>query len=96
MVDNIKRDSFEIASGLDDPKSFMSLGGALASPATAYLYDWNMLPLGQWLWQKELESYKTYPPLQAPEAYNLDGIIAEMKASRTASHVGEWRPRCLK
>jgi hypothetical protein len=34
----------------------------------------------------QLESYKTYPPLQAPEAYNLDGIIAEMKASRTASH----------
>jgi hypothetical protein len=48
-----------------------------------------MLPLGQLLWLKELESYKTFPPLQAPEAYNLDGIIAEMKAARTASHVGE-------
>jgi hypothetical protein len=36
---------------------------------------------------KELESYKEFPPLQAPEAYNLDGITAEMKASKTASHV---------
>jgi len=52
-----------------------------------------MLPLGQALWLNELESYKDFPPLkefpplQAPEAYNLDGIIAEMKASKTASHV---------
>jgi hypothetical protein len=46
-----------------------------------------MLPLGQALWLNELESYKEFPPLQAPEAYNLDGIIAEMKASKTASHV---------
>jgi arylsulfatase A-like enzyme len=89
MIDNIKRDPFEIAGGLDDLKSFMSAGGALASPSTAYLYDWNMLPLGQLLWLKELMSYKQFPPLQAPEAYNLDGIIAEMKASHTASHVGE-------
>jgi arylsulfatase len=89
MVDNIKRDPFEIAGGLDDPKSTMSFGGALAGPVTSYLYDWNMLPLGQLLWLKELESYKQFPPLQAPETYNLDGIIAEMKAAKTASHVGE-------
>jgi len=89
MVDNIKRDPFEIAGGLDDVKTQMQIGGALASPSTSYLYDWNMLPLGQLLWMKELMSYKTFPPLQAPEAYNLDGIIAEMKASRTASHMGE-------
>jgi arylsulfatase A-like enzyme len=89
MVDNIKRDPFEIAGGLDDWKSTMGFGGALASPSTAYLYDWNMLPIGQQLWTKELMSYKTFPPLQAPETYNLDGIIAEMKASNTASHTGE-------
>jgi hypothetical protein len=45
-----------------------------------------MLPLGQALWLNELES-KEFPALQAPEAYSLDGIIAEMKASKTASHV---------
>jgi arylsulfatase A-like enzyme len=89
MVDNIRRDPFEIAGGLDDIKSAMAVGGAIASPSTAYLYDWNMLPLGQLLWMKVLMSYKEFPPLQAPETYNLDGILAEMKAARTASHVGE-------
>ena len=57
MVDNIMRDPFEIAGGLDDPKSAISVGGALASPSTAYLYDWNLLPIGQLLWEKELMSY---------------------------------------
>ncbi|MGA9479011.1 MAG: arylsulfatase [Desulfobacterales bacterium] len=89
MVNNIKRDPFEIAGGLDDIKTALQVGGALASPVTAYIYDWNMLPLGQLLWLKELETYKEFPPLQAPEAYNLEGIIAEMKASKTASHMGE-------
>src|SRR5260370_26136007 len=89
MVDNIRRAPFEIAGGLDDIKTTMAIGGAIASPSTAYLYDWNMLPLGQLLWLKELMSYKEFPPLQAPETYNLDGILAEMKAARTASHVGE-------
>ena len=46
MVDNIKRDPFEIAGGLNDIKTTMGFGGALASPVTSYLYDWNMLPLG--------------------------------------------------
>ncbi len=89
MVDNIKRDPFEIAGGLDDPKSIAGYAGALAAPATAYIYDWNMLPLGQLLWMKELGSYKEFPPLQAPETYNLDGIMAEMAASRASSHAGE-------
>ncbi len=57
----------------------MSLGGALGAPASAYLYDWNMLPIGQQLWFKELESYRQFPPLQAPETYNLDGILEQVK-----------------
>ncbi len=77
----MKRDPFEIAGGLDDLKSAMYFGGAIASPSTAYLYDWNMLPLGQLLWEKELMSYQKLPPLQAPETYNLSGILAEMKRS---------------
>jgi arylsulfatase A-like enzyme len=79
MMDNIMRDPFEITGGLDDPKSIMGLGGAIAAPVTAYLYDWNMLPLGQLLWEKELMSYAKYPPLQAPETYNLSGILDEMR-----------------
>jgi hypothetical protein len=27
---------------------------------TAYIYDWNMLPIGQLLWLKELMSYKEF------------------------------------
>jgi arylsulfatase len=74
IVANIKRDPFEQAVGFGQSKSAMGLGGALASPSTAYLYDWNMLPIGQTLWMKELESYRKFPPLQAPETYNLDAI----------------------
>jgi arylsulfatase len=57
----------------------MSIGGALGGPVTAYIYDWNMLPIGQLLWEKELRSYQTFPPLQAPETYNLVGILDAMK-----------------
>jgi len=89
MVANIKRDPFEQAAGLDDIKSMLAFGGSLGSPSTAYIYDWNMLPIGQLLWTKELMSYKQFPPLQAPETYNLDGILAEMKASSSASHAGQ-------
>ena len=80
LVQNIKRDPFEQAVGVDQ-KTAMGLGGALSAPATAFLYDWNMLPIGQLLWEKELMSYKPFPPLQAPETYNLDGILAQVKAS---------------
>jgi arylsulfatase A-like enzyme len=79
LVGNIKRDPFEQTISFSDSKSAMALGGALASPTTAYLYDWNMLPIGQLLWEKELYSYKQFPPLQAAETYNLDGILKEME-----------------
>ncbi len=49
---------------------------------TAFLYDWNMLPIGQLLWEKELMSYKKFPPLQAPETYNLDGILKANSGQR--------------
>ncbi len=84
LVQNIKRDPFEQAVG-PNQKTALSLGGALASPMTAYLYDWNMLPIGQLLWLKELTSYKEFPPLQAPETYNLDGILAQVQKAGHAS-----------
>jgi len=84
LVQNIKRDPFEQFVGIDQ-KSAMSLGGALGGPLTAFQYDWNMLPIGQQLWMKELMSYKDFPPLQQPEAYNLDGIIAEVKKAAHSS-----------
>ena len=86
LVQNIKRDPFEQNVGVEQ-KSAMSMGGALAGPVTAFQYDWNLLPIGQQLWEKELESYKDFPPLQAPESYNLSGILAEMKKGK--GHPGE-------
>ena len=84
LVQNIKRDPFEQAVGIEQ-KTAMSLGGALGGPVTAFLYDWNMLPIGQQLWFKELESYKKFPPLQAAETYNLSGILDQMKKASHAS-----------
>jgi arylsulfatase A-like enzyme len=78
LVQNIKRDPFEQAVGIDQ-KSAMSMGGALGAPMTAFQYDWNMLPIGQQLWTEHLLSYEKYPPLQAPESYNLSGILTEVK-----------------
>ena len=48
------------------------MGGSIGSPSTAYLYDWNILPIGQLLWLKELDLYKDFPPMQDPASYNLD------------------------
>jgi arylsulfatase A-like enzyme len=78
LVQNIKRDPFEQAVG-ESQKTVNGIGGALGGPITAFLYDWNMLPIGQLLWEKELYSYKEFPPLQAPETYNLTGILDAMR-----------------
>jgi arylsulfatase A-like enzyme len=84
LVQNIKRDPFEQAVGVDQ-KTAMSLGGALGGPATAFQYDWNMLPIGQQLWAQHLASYEKFPPLQAPESYNLSQVLDEVKKAN-ASH----------
>jgi len=59
----------------------MSIGGALAAPQTAFIYDWNMLPIGQQLWLEWFETLKKFPPLQAPESYNLSQVMEQLKAS---------------
>src|SRR6476620_8385446 len=59
QVTNLKRDPFEQAVG-ETQKSVLSIGGALASPSNAYLYNWNMLPVGQQLWLKALSSYMEF------------------------------------
>jgi arylsulfatase len=80
LVQNIKRDPFEAAVG-ESEKTVNGIGGALAAPSTAYIYDWNMLPIGQLLWLKELESYKEFPPMQAPETWNLDQVLEQVKSA---------------
>ena len=75
---NVKRDPFEMGMG-EWKKAGFWFSGALAGPVTAYIYDWNLLPMGQALWLKEFESYKEFPPLQDPASYNLDQVIEELK-----------------
>jgi arylsulfatase A-like enzyme len=77
QLQNILRDPFETTVAGD--KSLLAYGGALAAPSTAYLYNWNILPIGQVLWLKELESYVAFPPMQDPASYNLTQVLAEVK-----------------
>ena len=78
MVDNIKRDPFETSVGAE-PSTLFGEAGALAGPVTAYIYDWNILPIGQVLWLKELESDVAFPPMQDPASYNLSQVMDQSK-----------------
>ena len=49
---------------------------------------WNMLPIGQQLWLKHLESFEKFPPLQPAENYNLTSIMADVKRA-AASHASD-------
>jgi arylsulfatase A-like enzyme len=84
QIQNIKRDPFEQNVGMDQ-KSLMSIPGALAGPYSAYLYDWNLLPIGQYLWEKELLTYKDFPPLQQAASYNLEQVLQDIKSRGTPS-----------
>ena len=88
QVVNIKRDPFETSIG-SHTKTLFGMGGALAGPVTAYVYDWNMLPIGQALWLKELETYVKFPPLQTPAAYNLDQVMKQVQEMKVSSPAGE-------
>jgi Sulfatase len=77
-VVNLKRDPFETSWGTEKKANFW-FSGALAGPVTGYIYDWNLLPMGQALWLKELETYKQFPPLQDPASYNLDQVMEQLK-----------------
>jgi arylsulfatase A-like enzyme len=85
QVVNIKRDPFETSIG-EHTKTMFGVGGALGGPATAYVYDWNMLPIGQALWLKELRTYIDFPSLQNPASYNLDQVIQQIQEMKTVGH----------
>ncbi len=88
QVNNLKRDPFE-RSVASAEGTLLGYGGALAAPSTAFIYDWNLLPIGQLLWLKELETYRTFPALQTPASYNLDNIIKSMQDAKHISHAGQ-------
>ena len=84
VVQNIKRDPFEQAIGaLPGGKSALSTGGSLGAPMSAFQYDFNILPAGQMLWLRHLETYEKFPPLQAPETYNLTQVLEQVKKANT-------------
>lgn len=83
QVVNIKRDPFETSVG-EQQKTLFGMAGAIASPSTAYVYDWNMLPIGQQLWLRHLETFIKFPPLQDPASYNLEQVMQRVKDMRTA------------
>ena len=66
-------------------KTLFGMGGALAVTVTAYVYDWNILPIGQALWLKELETYIDFPPLQDPASYNLDRSCSRSRRWQAAA-----------
>jgi arylsulfatase A-like enzyme len=78
QLQNIMRDPFENNVGAEQKGAF-SVAGALASPSTAYIYDWNLLPIGQLLWEKELMSYVDFPPLQLAASYNLEQVLQQVR-----------------
>src|SRR6478752_135569 len=78
QVVNIKRDPFETSVG-QQIKTLFGMAGSIASPSTAYVYDWNILPLGQQLWLMHLESYIKFPALQDPASYNLEQVMQQVK-----------------
>ena len=69
------------------------MGGALAGPVTAYVYDWNMLPIGQALWLKELETYIPFPPMQDPATYNLTQVMQQVQQMKTPRRIGRRQAR---
>ena len=81
QLQNILRDPFENNVGQEE-KGALASGGSIGSPSTAYVYDWNLLPIGQLLWEKELMSYIDYPPLQLPASYNLQQVLDQVNDMR--------------
>jgi hypothetical protein len=87
LVQNIKRDPFEQSVGTDVKSAFW-IGRSLGAPMGAVQYELAMFPTGTKLWLAQLESYRTYPPMQAPGSNNLDAVIARIKAA-DANHPRE-------
>jgi arylsulfatase len=85
QVQNIKRDPFEQAIGAQQ-KTAASKQGGLAGALTGYAYDWNMLPIGQQIALRHLETFEEFPPMQAPPSYNLAQVMEQIQAQKRAIH----------
>ncbi|MGO9056801.1 MAG: arylsulfatase [Candidatus Binataceae bacterium] len=75
MLVNLNRDPFEQTF---NEKTAMGFGGSYGAAITAYEFDWGLLAIGQKLALEHLETYETFPPLQAPASYNLSQVMDEI------------------
>ncbi len=57
--------------------------------STAYVYDWNILPIGQQPWLRHLETFRDFPAMQDPSSYNLEAVLQQVKNMNTSSHAGQ-------
>jgi hypothetical protein len=48
-----------------------------------------MLPIGQQLWLKELETYMPFPLLQDPASYNLSQVMEQVRKARSIGPAGD-------
>ena len=87
LVQNIKRDPFEQAVGVDQ-KTAMSFGGALGGPVTAFHTTGTCCRSASSCGRRSSMSYKEFPPLQAPETYNLSGILEQVKKANARASPG--------
>jgi hypothetical protein len=42
-----------------------------------------MLPIGQGLWLKHLQTYIDFPPLQNPASYNLEQVMQQVREMKS-------------
>ena len=91
MASTLRRDYCPLGEGqgvaLNTPASWTSCVSSAtdrAGPVTAYIYDWNILPIGQMLALQHLETYIDYPPMQAPASWNLSQVMEEINAQKRA------------
>ena len=92
LVANIKRDPFEQTVGFGDAKSAMELGRhtRLASYRLSVRLE-HAADRPAAVGEGTLCRIKEFPPLQAPETYNLNGILQEMEGPQ-GRRLGRRRP----
>jgi len=49
----------------------------------AHQFGTRMLPIGQALWLKHLQTYIVFPPLQNPASYNLEQVMRQVREMKS-------------
>ena len=78
---NIKRDPFEQAVGIDQ-KTAMGMGGALGAPVTAFHLRLEHAADRPAAVAEAADVVREVPAAAGPETYNLSGILEQVKKAR--------------